>query len=162
MANKLSHVSDGNPEMVDVGHKSVTRRIALALAVVSFPEEVFDELEREGFASAKGPILQTANLAGVMGAKKTSDLIPLCHPLALSKVGVHYEIARPEIHIFCEAKLDGKTGVEMEALTGASIAALTVYDMCKALSHDIVIKEVRLISKTGGKSDFKHHAPEAS
>jgi cyclic pyranopterin phosphate synthase len=98
--------------------------------------------------------LQTANLAGVMAAKQTSSLIPLCHPLALEKVSIRFEQAAPDLHIFCEARITSKTGVEMEALTGVSIAALTVYDMCKALSHDIQITSIRLESKQGGKNDF--------
>lgn len=154
MDKKLSHITDGKPEMVDVGHKNISRRSARAQAVVRFPESVFDTLDAGGFNSAKGAILHTANIAGVMAVKKTADLIPLCHPLSISKCHVHFEPSRPELRIICEVVLDGKTGVEMEALTGASVAALTVYDMCKALSHSITISEVKLLEKRGGKSDF--------
>ena len=103
----------------------------------------------------KGPVFQTAILAGVMGAKKTSDLIPLCHPLGLEDCQVHIAVEGHNIVIIATAVLTAKTGVEMEALTAASIAALTIYDMCKALSHEIVIKEIRLLEKTGGKKDFR-------
>lgn len=154
MEKKLSHVTDGKSEMVDVGAKHVSRRSARAQAIVRFPEDVFDTLDSGGFNSAKGAILHTANIAGVMAVKKTADLIPLCHPLSISKCNVYFEPARPDLRITCEVVLDGKTGVEMEALTGASIAALTVYDMCKALSHAITISEVKLLEKRGGKSDF--------
>lgn len=154
MEKKLSHINDGRPEMVDVGQKASTRRTAKAVAEVHFPDPVFDHLEREGFQSAKGAVLHTANIAGVMAVKKTSDLIPLCHPLAISKCSIDFEMKRPVIHVLCSVQLDGKTGVEMEALTGASVAALTLYDMCKALSHEIAIANVRLLSKTGGKNDF--------
>jgi cyclic pyranopterin phosphate synthase len=115
-----------------------------------------DLLEGEEIHTKKGPVFQTAILAGIMAAKKTSELIPLCHPLALNKVGVEISInEKREVIIDCTARVSGKTGVEMEALTGASIAALTIYDMCKAFSHDIVIRETRLVEKTGGKRDFK-------
>ncbi len=140
--------------MVDVGAKHVSRRSAIAQAIVNFPNDVFDTLDAEGFNAPKGAILHTANIAGVMAVKKTADLIPLCHPLSISKCHVRFEPARPKLIITCEVVLDGKTGVEMEALTGASIAALTVYDMCKALSHSITISEVKLLEKRGGKSDF--------
>lgn len=158
MEKKLSHLRNGNPEMVDVGEKSISRRTAVATAVVHFPGDVFNVLEQQGFTTPKGAILHTANIAGVMAVKRTSELIPLCHPLAISKCAIRFEFDRPDLHIFCEVTLDGKTGVEMEALTGASVAALTVYDMCKALSHGIEINRVRLLSKTGGKSDYSHEA----
>jgi cyclic pyranopterin phosphate synthase len=106
--------------------------------------------------TAKGAVFQTAILAGIMAAKKTGDLIPLCHPLGLDNCRITIQVQEPnELLIDCTASITAKTGVEMEALVGASIAALTVYDMCKALSHDIVIKETRLLEKTGGKNDFK-------
>jgi cyclic pyranopterin phosphate synthase len=140
--------------MVDVTGKASTHRKAVAEARVRMPDEVMIVLNRDNMQVAKGSVIHTAVLAGIMGAKKTSDLIPLCHPLALGKVEVNLLIEGNCVVISCEASLEGKTGVEMEALTGASVAALTVYDMCKGLSHDIVIESVRLISKTGGKSDF--------
>ena len=146
----------GNPSMVDVGNKNVTRRTAVAQAIVVLGDEIMDKLENQDIQTKKGPVFQTAILAGIMGAKKTSELIPLCHPLALEKVGVDIAINEArEVVITCTARLSGKTGVEMEALTGASVAALTIYDMCKAFSHDIVIKSTRLLEKTGGKSDYQ-------
>ena len=156
MNDQFSHIdADGSPSMVDVGKKKVSRRYAKARAVISLPPEVALHLQDDEIQTKKGPVFQTANLAGVMGAKKTPDLIPLCHPIGLDKCKV--EITTPftgEVWIDCTVEVEAKTGVEMEALTGASIAALTIYDMCKALSHDIVIKEIKLIEKTGGKKDF--------
>jgi len=152
----FTHLDDsGNPSMVDVGEKKITRRTARAQAIVVLGDTIMDMLEGDEIQTKKGPVFQTAILAGIMGAKKTSELIPLCHPLGLEKVGVdiHINEAR-EVVIVCTARLSGKTGVEMEALTGASVAALTIYDMCKAFSHDITIKETRLLEKTGGKSDY--------
>lgn len=152
---KLSHLDDAQrPQMVDVGAKAVTRRSAQAQAEVVFPADVAAQLHDAGYVTRKGAVLNVANLAGVMGAKATAQLIPLCHPLALDQchvdVAMHGDVAR----IVCTVSCEGRTGVEMEALTGASVAALTLYDMCKALSHDIVIREVRLLRKSGGKSDF--------
>ena len=160
MEKNFSHLDDsGNLTMVDVSQKAITQRKAIAQATIVLPEEVIEALEKEDWKTKKGSVFQTAILAGIMGTKKTGDLIPLCHPLALEKVGVDIHLkAQKEVVIHCTASLSGKTGVEMEALTGASIAALTVYDMCKAFSHDIIIKEIKLIEKTGGKSDFKYGA----
>ena len=146
----------GNPSMVDVGDKQITRRTAIAQSIVVLGDTIMDQLEGKEIQTKKGPVFQTAILAGIMAAKRTSELIPLCHPLALDKVVVDININEErEVVITCTARLSGKTGVEMEALTGASVAALTIYDMCKAFSHDIVIKETRLVEKTGGKSDYK-------
>lgn len=153
--NKLSHISStGDANMVDVGAKSDSLRYARARALVFVPQNVMDELQNLDFQTKKGAVFQTAIIAGIMGAKKTPELIPLCHPLSLNKVNVEINYVDGLIHIVCEASLTGKTGVEMEALTGASIAALTVYDMCKAMSHDIAIKEIVLLEKTGGKNDY--------
>lgn len=153
---KLSHIDEvGNPAMVNVIAKKVTKRTAVAESVVIFPAEVMKLLVKSNWQNAKGSVLQTAKIAGIMGAKKTSELIPLCHPISLDHIELNFEPKKNEIRIVCTASIESKTGVEMEALTGASIAALTIYDMCKALSHDIEIKTVRLISKTGGKNDFK-------
>jgi cyclic pyranopterin phosphate synthase len=154
----FSHVdASGNPAMVDVSAKAVTKRVARAQSIVVLGEEILRHLTQGDIQTKKGPVFQTAIIAGTMGAKKTADLIPLCHPLGLEsctfQIGVNE--AR-EVVITCTAIITGKTGVEMEALTGASVAALTIYDMCKAFSHDIVIKETRLVSKTGGKSDYGH------
>ena len=154
--NKLSHLNEkGQANMVDVGEKQNTKRSARAQAILSVPQNILDQLEGNEIKSKKGPVFQTAILAGIMGAKKTSDLIPLCHPLGLDNCAVDIKLNdNSEIQIDCTANITGKTGVEMEALTGASVAALTIYDMCKALSHDIVIKEIKLMQKSGGKRDF--------
>jgi cyclic pyranopterin phosphate synthase len=119
--------------------------------------EIIQKIKNNELTTKKGPVFQTAILAGVMGAKKTSDLIPLCHPLALEDCQVQIEVKNKKIVIHTMASLTGKTGVEMEALAAASVAALTIYDMCKALSHDIVIEEIKLMEKTGGKKDFKRN-----
>jgi len=145
----------GNPNMVDVGEKSETLRTAVARAVVTFPSELAAKLKSQDLNTAKGSVINTAVLAGIMGTKRTADLIPLCHPLSLEKasVSIRWDMG-DDLVIECTAQTRGKTGVEMEALTGASVAALTVYDMCKAFSHDIVVSQIRLVSKRGGKRDF--------
>jgi cyclic pyranopterin phosphate synthase len=148
--------AEGNPSMVDVGKKKVTRRIAKARSLVILDDIILAQLEDGDILTKKGSVFQTAIIAGVMGAKKTSDLIPLCHPLGLDNCQIEIGInENREVEIICTASLTAKTGVEMEALTGASITALTIYDMCKAFSHNIIIKETRLIEKSGGKRDFK-------
>lgn len=148
--------ANGNPSMVDVGEKSVTKRTATARSMVVVDDEIMAKFVGEEIQSKKGPVFQTAIIAGVMAAKKTGDLIPLCHTLGLENCQISIKVvSKNEIEILCTASLSGKTGIEMEALTGASVAALTIYDMCKAMSHNIVIKETRLIEKTGGKKDFK-------
>lgn len=150
----LSHIDEANqPGMVDVSGKTPTARTAHARARVLLPEAVRQALRGTELHTPKGPVFQTAIIAGTMAVKKAHELIPFCHPLGLD--GCKITIAMdPDGHavIDCEARVEHKTGVEMEALTGATVAALTIYDMCKALSHDMVISEVRLISKTGGKS----------
>ena len=140
--------------MVDVSEKKITERIAEAQAIVQLPGEVLEALEGKELHTKKGPVFQTAIIAGVMAAKKTHELIPLCHPLSLEDIQVKIDIRKDQVIINSNVKLTAKTGAEMEALTAASVAALTIYDMCKALSHHIIIREVKLISKTGGKSDF--------
>lgn len=141
--------------MVDVSDKQITKRIAKARSVVVLGDEIMQQLAGNDIQTKKGPVFQTAIIAGTMAAKKTSDLIPLCHPLALENCKVEISVnEHQEVVIECTAVITSKTGVEMEALTGASVAALTIYDMCKAFSHNIMIKETRLIEKTGGKSDF--------
>ena len=153
----FSHVDDRNqPAMVDVSGKRVTARSAHARARVWLPEEIRRGLDGGELRTPKGPVFQTAIIAGTMAAKKTHELIPFCHPLGLD--GLTITIAMDEAGhavIDCIAKVEHKTGVEMEALTGATVAALTIYDMCKALSHAMVISDVRLIGKSGGKSDFE-------
>ena len=156
---ELSHIDDKNrPTMVDVGDKAVTARAAHARAVVVLPEEVLAALDGNEIQSKKGPVFATAIIAGVMAAKKTHELIPFCHPLGLDNCDVAIALEGDRAVIDCRCKVTHKTGVEMEALTGASVAALTVYDMCKALSHDIVIAETRLMMKTGGKRDFRRES----
>lgn len=153
---RFSHVdSQGNPTMVDVGNKAATARQATARSVVVLNHEIMQHLVRDEIQTKKGPVFQTAITAGIMAVKKTSELIPLCHPLPVENCKVNIEANGVEVEITCTVSLHGKTGVEMEALTGASVAALTIYDMCKAFSHDIVIKETRLFEKTGGKNDFR-------
>ncbi|HEY2582617.1 MAG TPA: cyclic pyranopterin monophosphate synthase MoaC [Mucilaginibacter sp.] len=142
--------------MVDVTGKTVSHRTATAQSIVSLPDEIMTYLANGDLLTKKGSVFQTAIIAGIMAAKKTGDLIPLCHPLGLDNCEITIRInEEQEVVIDCTASITAKTGVEMEALVGASIAALTVYDMCKAMSHDIVIKETKLLSKTGGKRDFK-------
>jgi len=140
--------------MVDVSGKAVSEREAHARSVVILPEEVLLHVSDDEIATKKGPVFATAIIAGVMAAKKTHELIPFCHPLGLDSCKVSISVDGDRAVIDCRCKVTHKTGVEMEALTGASIAALTIYDMLKALSHDIVISETKLISKTGGKRDF--------
>ena len=153
---KLSHVDPaGNPSMVDVSSKQTTLRSASATAMVHIGEEISKKIKDNELVTKKGPVFQTAIIAGVMAAKKTADLIPLCHPIGLDDCQVKIEHKGPRILITATAKVAGKTGVEMEALTAASVAALTIYDMCKALSHDITIEQIQLASKVGGKKDFK-------
>lgn len=154
----FSHLDARNrPAMVNVGAKPVTKRTAHAVAIVSLPPELAALLRDGDIATKKGPIFHTAVIAGVMGAKKTSELIPLCHPLALDDCQVEIVPApeRGEIEIHCRVQTHAKTGVEMEAMTGASVAALTFYDMAKSVTHGIVIKALRLLEKTGGKSDYR-------
>lgn len=153
---ELSHINvDGQAEMVNVGQKHATLRTARARAVVTLPEEALAALAGDGrLSSPKGDVFQIAILAGIMAAKKTGDLIPLCHPLGLDHCHLDIRLSGSEVIIDCSASLTARTGVEMEAMVGASIAALTIYDMCKAVSHDIVVKEIKLMEKTGGKRDF--------
>ena len=143
-----------HPSMVDVGDKAPTKRSATAEARVRFPSTVAAALRDSGLRSAKGPIFDTAIVAGIMGAKRTHELIPFCHPLGLENCRIDIAFEGDTAVIRCAVTVHHKTGVEMEALTGASIAALTVYDMCKALSHGIVIGDIRLLAKTGGKRDY--------
>jgi cyclic pyranopterin phosphate synthase len=155
----LSHLNDQNQAaMVDVSAKEITVRIATAEARVTVNEAVAAQFDGRDFVSKKGPVFQTAILAGTMGAKQTSALIPLCHPLPLDSCKFEVAFEGGEALIRCTCKTTGKTGVEMEALTGASIAALAFYDMCKALDPAMVIHGVRLLEKSGGKSDYRAEA----
>jgi cyclic pyranopterin phosphate synthase len=155
-AGKLTHIdTSGNPAMVNVSEKAVTKRTARAQAIVTLGPDIIKLIRDEELMTKKGPVFQTAILAGIMGAKKTSELIPLCHPLGLEDCQIKIEAKGTDVVITSSATLSAKTGVEMEALTAASVAALTVYDMCKALSHEIIIKEIKLLEKTGGKKDYR-------
>jgi len=143
------------PKMVDVSEKKISQRTAVAQSIVVLPDEVLQKFSEGDIQTKKGSVIQTAIIAGIMAAKKTGELIPLCHPLGLENCKINIQLQNEnELLIECTASITAKTGVEMEALVGASIAALTVYDMCKALSHNIVIKETKLLQKTGGKNDF--------
>jgi cyclic pyranopterin monophosphate synthase len=157
-STRLTHLdARSRPTMVDVGAKPVTHRIAEAQARVRVPAAVARALRRSGHRTKKGPVFDTAIVAGVMAAKRTAELIPFCHPLALEQCQIDIGFApggagsTAVIVVHCRVEVRHKTGVEMEALTGATVAALTIYDMCKALSHDIRIASVRLLSKSGGK-----------
>lgn len=153
--SKLTHLdADGRPAMVDVSGKVATARVATAECRVRFPADVAAELRRSGLKSAKGGVVETAIVAGTMAVKRTHELIPFCHPLPIDGIrfGIDWRNER-ELEIVCTVKTVHRTGVEMEALTGATIAALTVYDMCKALSHAIVLGPARLRGKRGGKRD---------
>ena len=155
--NDLTHLDDsGTPRMVDVGNKEISIRTAIAESKIILGEEIISLFKDDELHTKKGPVFQTAIIAGIMATKKTHDLIPMCHPLSLDHCSITITILNDsDALIQCTVKTEGKTGVEMEALTGASVAALTVYDMCKSISKSIVIKETKLLSKTGGKSDFK-------
>ncbi|PKN95910.1 MAG: cyclic pyranopterin monophosphate synthase MoaC [Chloroflexi bacterium HGW-Chloroflexi-5] len=162
MKNKLTHVdADGKVEMVDVGSKSETVRTAVAQGEVKMKPETL-KLISEG-ASKKGDVLTVAKIAGIQGAKRTFELIPLCHPLALSHIDIDLELdgSIPGVRITATTSVNGKTGVEMEALTAVSVAALTIYDMAKAVEKTMVIQKVRLLEKHGGQSgDVINHFPE--
>lgn len=156
---KLSHVSsEGKVNMVNVAEKQVAFRHAVAKARVQLPPQVVEQLTQNNLHVAKGSVIQTAIIAGIMAAKKTGELIPLCHPIGLDAVNLDIQLVENELVIVSKASVHAKTGVEMEALMGASVAALTIYDMCKALSHDIVIREIKLMEKSGGRNDFKRES----
>ncbi len=152
----FTHVREGQPTMVDITEKAPNRRTAVAEARMELGAEIIARLQNNDLQGPKGPVFQTAIIAGTMAVKKTSELIPFCHPLPVENCA--FQIIPDEIGIAirCEVSTTGKTGVEMEAMTGASVAALTVYDMCKALNKAIRIHDLRLISKTGGKSGNFH------
>jgi cyclic pyranopterin phosphate synthase len=157
----LSHVDDaGRSSMVDVTAKQPTLRIACAEARLRFPREAFAALRSSGFETAKGPVFNTAVVAGTLAAKRTHELIPFCHPLGLERCDIAIDARGDDLIVVrCTTAVHHRTGVEMEALTGAAVAALAIYDMCKALTHDIVIESTRLVSKSGGKSDFGQASP---
>ena len=156
---KLSHIDAQNrPTMVDVSDKQVSERHAHARSNVQLPAVIAANIDGDEIETKKGPMFATAVIAGVMAAKKTHELIPFCHPLGLENCRITIALEGSDVVIDCHCKVHHKTGVEMEALTGASVAALTVYDMLKAMSHDIVIGPTQLIAKSGGKQDFKRDA----
>ena len=158
----LTHIdSSNNPQMVDVADKNITRRTALASCSMILPEEVSRLFKDGDILSKKGPVFHTAIIAGTMAAKNTSQVIPFCHQLNLEKVDISIErVNQDELQISCFVKTNGKTGVEMEALYGAQVTALTIYDMCKAASKNMSIRDLKLINKTGGKSDFLRSGDE--
>lgn len=154
--SKLTHIDPaGRPVMVDVSAKAVTARAAVAECRVRFPADVAKQLRAAGLKSAKGGIVETAIIAGTMAIKRTHELIPFCHPLPIDacRIVIDWHDEK-SLRIECAVKTTHRTGVEMEALTGATVAALAVYDMCKALSHAIVIGPAKLLGKRGGKRDF--------
>jgi len=154
----FSHLNQrNNPKMVNVSDKKITKRTAIAKATMFLGEEIISHFTNDELITEKGPVFQTAIIAGIQGVKKTSELIPMCHPLLINGVDVDINVIDTEhIEVLCKVTIEGKTGVEMEALTGVNIACLTIYDMCKSISQKMVIKEVKLIQKTGGKSDIKN------
>jgi len=152
----FSHINKKNqPKMVNVSDKKITKRVATAKATMFLGEEVISYFTNDELFTKKGPVFQTAIIAGIQAVKKTSEIIPMCHPLLINGVDIDIEIVDTEnIDVFCTVTIEGKTGVEMEALTGASATCLTVYDMCKSISQKMSIKNVQLVKKTGGKSDI--------
>ena len=154
----FTHINKKNqPKMVNVSDKSITKRTAIAKASMFLGKEIISHFTEDELITKKGPVFQTAIIAGIQAVKKTSELIPMCHPLLINGVDIDIEIVGAEnIEVFCKVTIEGKTGVEMEALTGANIACLTIYDMCKAISQKMVIEEVKLVEKTGGKSDIRN------
>ena len=152
----FSHIDEKNqPTMVDVSGKNITERMAHARGRVILPDNVKSAIQDGDIQTKKGPVFQTAIIAGTQAAKRTHELIPFCHPIGMDSCKITLEMdAQGNVIIDCITKVVHKTGIEMEALTGVSVAALTVYDMCKALSHDIVIEDIHLVKKTGGKSDY--------
>jgi cyclic pyranopterin phosphate synthase len=155
----LTHVRDGKPAMVDVADKPSTRRSAVAEAVVELGAEIMARLSNNDIQGPKGPVFQTAMIAGTMAVKQTSALIPFCHPLPIEACEIRIVAAGTGVTIRCQVSTTGKTGVEMEAMTGVTVAALAVYDMTKAMNKGIVIQAVRLLEKSGGKSGDYHCAP---
>ncbi len=156
--SNFSHLNENNnPKMVNVSDKKITKRTAIAKATMFLGKEIIAHFNNEELITKKGPVFQTAIIAGIQGVKKTSEIIPMCHPLLINGVDININVINSEhIEVLCEVNIEGKTGVEMEALTGVSATCLTIYDMCKSISQDIIIKEVKLLKKTGGKSDIKN------
>lgn len=158
MGKKLSHIDERQKaNMVDVGDKGISKRTATARSVIELSRELMEQFDDGELHVAKGPVLQTAVIAGIMAAKRTHELIPMCHPLPLSGIDITIDPLEKGggFEILATVKCEAKTGVEMEALTAASIAALTIYDMCKSYGHQLKISETKLLEKRGGKSDYK-------
>ena len=155
----LSHIDKkGNAKIVDISNKKITKRIAIASGMIFVTQEILEQIKKN--ESKKGDIFTVAKIAGIMAAKKTSDLIPLCHPLKIDDIQIAFNVDDSKKVIIAEAKVkcENKTGVEMEALTAISITLLTIYDMCKAISHEMKITDVRLINKSGGKTNFSNQS----
>ncbi|MFT6337397.1 MAG: cyclic pyranopterin phosphate synthase [Halioglobus sp.] len=156
MKKELSHIDEkGNPRMVDVSHKKTSERLASASGKVVMSDDIINKLREDGYSTKKGSIPQTAIIAATMGVKNTYNTIPLCHQIPITSCRVAVEPTDYGFKIKCTVKTIGQTGVEMEALHGVSVAALTVYDMCKALGHEMYITDIQLDQKSGGKNDFK-------
>jgi cyclic pyranopterin monophosphate synthase len=156
--NDFSHINkNNNPKMVNVSDKKITKRTAIAKATMFLGDAIISHFTNNELITKKGPVFQTAIIAGIQGVKKTAELIPMCHPLLINGVDIDINITDLEhIEVLCKVTIEGKTGVEMEALTGANITCLTIYDMCKSISQKMIIKEIKLMEKTGGKSDIKN------
>lgn len=156
--SNFSHINKKNqPKMVDVSGKKISKRTAIARGTMFLGTAVISNFKEDELITKKGPVFQTAIIAGIQAVKKTSEIIPMCHPLLINGVDIEINITDAEhIEVLCKVTIEGKTGVEMEALTGASATCLTVYDMCKSITQDIIIKELKLLEKTGGKSDIKN------
>ena len=156
MEKKLSHIDkNGDPGMVDVSHKNRSERLASASGMVEMSNEIIAKLKADGYNTKKGSIAQTAIIAATMAVKNTFNTIPLCHQIPITSCKIAVEPCDSGFQLQCTVKTIGQTGVEMEALHGVSVAALTVYDMCKALGHEMSIKNIQLDQKSGGKNDFK-------
>ena len=156
--SNFTHINkEGNPKMVNVAEKQITKRTAVAQGILFLGENLISNFNNNELTTKKGPVFQTAIIAGIQGVKKTSELIPMCHPLLINGVDVDIQVEdKAHVKVTCTVTIEGKTGVEMEALTGVNIACLTIYDMCKSMNPAMVIKEVKLLKKTGGKSDYQH------
>ena len=154
----FSHINtSGNPKMVNVSEKQISQRTAIAKARMYLGKEVISHFTNNELVTKKGPVFQTAIIAGIQAVKKTSDLIPMCHPLLINGVDIDIKILDDEhVEVTCKVSIEGKTGVEMEALTGVSVTCLTMYDMCKSISQQMEIKTIKLMEKRGGKSDIKN------
>ena len=158
---ELTHFDEhGNARMVDVSKKDITSRSACAVGSILVNKEIVEKIEHSDMK--KGDVLGVARIAGIMGVKKTSDLIPLCHPLMINKVNIDFEIDKVNslIYAYCTVKCNGKTGVEMEALTGVNICLLTIYDMCKAIDKSMELTDIHLVEKSGGKSGLYRNPKE--